>query len=153
MPKQHQNKFGWQSALGAIAISLSTFGIRSSPVQAAPKPIKDSFKLAQVGVRSRINPPTPLNLRPRTHIPLPTHSRSQDYYGYPGYRDSYRGSHGGSYRNDRYGSGHDHHHHHHHHHHRGNRRNRGPVIIINPATSSSYSNYSNQSGYIRVIRK
>ena len=95
MPKQHQNKFGWQSALGAIAISLSTFGIRSSPVQAAPKPIKDSFKLAQVGVRSRINPPTPLNLRPRTHIPLPTHSRSQDYYGYPGYRDSYRGSHGG----------------------------------------------------------
>lgn len=153
MTTQHQNKFSWQSALGAIAIFGSTFSISSTTVQAAPKPVKDSFKLAQVGVRSRINAPVPLNLRPRTHIPLPTHSRSQDYE-YPGYRDSYRGSHGGSYRNDRYGSGHDHDcHDHHHSHHRGNRRNRGPVIIINPATLSSYSNYSNQSGYIRVIRK
>jgi hypothetical protein len=141
MNKQYQKKVNWQSALGAIAIAGSTFGIRLSPAQAAPKLIKSSFELAQVGIRSSNNAPVPLNLRPRTHIPLPTSSSSQDYYGYPGSRDR-------EYRHDEYGYDHDQHHDHH----RSDRQNNGTIIIINPATSS-YSDYSNQSGYIRVIRK
>jgi hypothetical protein len=138
MNKQHQKKVNWQLALGAIAIVGSTFGIKLSPAQASPKLIKSSFELAQVGIRSQNNAPVPLNLRPRTHIPLPTSSSSQDYYGYSGSRDDHY---------DEYGYGHDHDHH------RSDRQNNGTIIIINPATSSSYSDYSNQSGYIRVIRK
>ncbi len=144
MNKQHQKKINWQLALGAIAIAGSTFGISLSPAQAAPKLIKGSFELAQVGIRSHNNAPVPLNLRPRTHIPLPTSRSSQDYYGYPGSRGDRHDEYG-----YRYGYGHDHHHDHH----RSDRQNNGTIIIISPATSSSYSDYSNQSGYIRVIRK
>ena len=142
MSTQHQNRLNWRATLSAIAISVSALSIGSSSVQAAPKFITASIQLAQVGVRSRINAPTPLNLRPRTHIPLPTSSRSRDYPRYSGYRGYRRGY------------GHNHYHRHdHYHNHRGKHRNRGPVIIINPATSSSYSNYRHQGGYIRVIRK
>ena len=145
MSTQHQNRLNWRATLSAIAISVSVFGIESSPLEAAPKPTEAGLKLAQVGVHSRVQAPTPLNLRPRTHIPLPTSSRSRDYHGYSRY---------GGYRRGGYRHG-DHYHcnDHHHDHHRGKHRNRGPVIIINPGTSSSYSNYSHQGGYIRVIRK
>jgi len=149
MNEQNRIKFNWQSALSAmptasfaIALAVGVCAI-SDPAQSMPE-AEDSWQVAQVGVRSRINSPTPLNLRPQTHIPLPTNSRSSDYYRHSGYRGDY-------YRHDEYGYGH--HHHHHHGHHRGDRRNRGPVIIINPASSSSYSNYSSQDSYIRVIRK
>ena len=63
MNKQHQ--FPWQTAWGTIAIVLG-IGITGSPAIAFPQQT-DSFKLAQVGVGSRINAPTPLNIRPRTH--------------------------------------------------------------------------------------
>ena len=131
----------WKSALSAIALTVGAFGIGSS-AEAFPT-ARNSFKLAQVGVRSRINPPTPLNLRPQTHIPLPTNSRSSDRH----YNSGYGGYHGGYPRHDEYGHGH----HHHRDRHRGKRRNRGPVIIINPA-NSSYSNYSNKGSYIRINR-
>lgn len=115
--------------------------------------LKDNFQLAQIRGRGRINAPTPLNLRPRTHIPLParrSHRRS-DYYGHP---------YGGSRRDHRqYRDADDHsrYNHDHHTHHRRNRSRRNPVIIINPANSSRHrndnnSNYKNYDGFIRVIR-
>jgi hypothetical protein len=134
MRGQYWAKFDWRSLLGAIALFTGTGCILGTPAQATPEATKDSFKLAQVGVTSQINAPIPLNLRPRTHIPLPTNSRSSDY------DTSY----------DEYSYPHDHDHYHHHH--RGNQRG-GTVIIINPANHSSYKSYSNQDGYIRIIRK
>lgn len=148
MNEPNKIKFHWQSALGAIAklapgiaLAVGILGISEAPAQSIPELAEDSWQISQVGVRSRAVPPTPLNLRPQTHIPLPTNSRSSDYYRHSGYRqyDRY----------DRYGYGH----HHDHHHHDRHRRSRGPVIIINPATFSNYSNYNTQGGYIRVIRK
>jgi|GEM_PF-2416332 len=138
MDGQKRIKFNWQSALGAVALAVGILGISESPAHSLPK-TSESWEVAQVGVRSRINSPTPLNLRPRTHIPLPTNSRSRDYYRHSGHRGRYG-------RHDEYGYGR------HRSHHRGHRRGRGPVIIINPARSSSYSNYSSQDGYIRIIR-
>lgn len=133
MSKQRQ--FYWQ-IWATIAIFLGILGITESPAIAFSDRAKDSFELAQVGVGSRINPPTPLNLRPRTHIPLPP-SR-YNHYEYPGYRNDYQ--------RDRYGYGHyryrDRHHSH-------RRDRRGTVIIINP----SYDSYSNYDSYIRVIKK
>ena len=131
MSKQHQ--FHWQ-IWATIAIFLSILGITESPARAFPQPSQDSFKLAQVGVGSRINPPTPLNLRPRTHIPLPP-SR-YNHYEYPQYRDFYR--------SDRYRYGHERYRDRHH------RKSGGTVIIINPSYNNSYSNYDS---YIRIIRK
>lgn len=136
-----QQVLNWQSALGAIALAVGVLGITKSPAQSMPA-ASDSLQIAQVGVRSRINSPTPLNLRPRTHIPSPNSRRSSDYYRHSRSRDRY-------YR-DEYGYGHHHHHDRHHGHHR-RRQNRGPVIIINPA-NSSYSRYT-QDGYIRIIGK
>lgn len=143
MSGQDRAKFNWGSALGAIALFTGTLCILGTPAQAVPEATRDSFKLAQVGVTSQINAPIPLNLRPRTHIPLPTNSRSSDYDRYSRY--------------DEYGYGHEHEDHHDHH--RGNDRN-NTVIIINPANHSSYSNYesssdqdSDQGGYIRIIRQ
>ena len=139
MDGQNKIKLSWQPALSAIALAFGIVAI-GDPAQSLPEIAEDSWQIAQVGVRSRVTPPTPLNIRPQTHIPLPTNSRSSDYYRHNGYRRGY----------DRYEEyGHGHHHHHHHHHHR---RRKGPVIIINP-TTSSYSNYSSQNGYIRVLRK
>ena len=134
MIEQHRI-LDWRSL--AIAISLAIFSVCQSPAKAIPAPNQSSFRLAQVGVGSRINRPTPLNLRPRTHIPLPTvNGRSGGYYRYPD-RDRHRN---GS------GYGHDHYHTHP----RRHRHPKGTVIIINPA---NYSGYSNHNGYIRVIRK
>jgi hypothetical protein len=143
MSGQYWAKFDWRSVLGAIALFTGTVSILGTPAQAVPEATRDSFKLAQVGVTSQINAPIPLNLRPRTHIPLPTNSRSSDYDRYSRY-DKYGYEHG-------YG----HEHEHHRDHHRGSDRS-GTVIIINPANHSSYSNYesySDQGGYIRIIRQ
>ncbi|MEY2830924.1 MAG: hypothetical protein RLZZ574_182 [Cyanobacteriota bacterium] len=139
MRGQYWAKFDWRSVLGAIALFTGTVSILGTPAQATPEAAKDSFKLAQVGVTSQINAPIPLNLRPRTHIPLPTNSRSSDYDRYSRY--------------DEYGYGHEHEHHRDRHH--SNDRS-DTVIIINPANHSNYSSYesySDQGGYIRIIRQ
>lgn len=139
MSEQYWAKFDWRSVLGAIALFTGTACILGTPAEAVPETNKDSFKLAQIGVTSQINAPIPLNLRPRTHIPLPTNSRSSDYDRY--------------FRYDEYGYGHKYDHYHDHY--RDNDKS-STVIIINPANQSSYSNYesySDQDGYIRIIRE
>ncbi len=137
MDQQAQNKFNWRSLLGTLAISLGALGIVESPAQATPERIQSSFELAQVGVRSRIDGPTPLNLRPRTHIPLPeSRYNSRDDYGYSGSRKRKSG-----YDRD-----------YHHTRRRGDRHGRDTVIIIRPSNDvESYR--SNDDSYIRVIRK
>lgn len=136
MVKQHRNLFNWRSSLGSLIISLGLLSVTKSPVKAIPPQTQSSFELAQVGVRSRIDRPTPLNLRPRTHIPLPTvrGSRYGSYSRYPN-RDRYYDGYGHSHDRDRT-------------HPRRSRHRRGPVIIINP---SNYFEYSNYDSYIRVI--
>ena len=148
MNREQQVKLNWKSVLGAIA-ATAALGIGSSSVQASPEAEfekTESFQIAQIHVRSRINSPTPLNMRPRTHIPLPTTSRSSDYY-HRGYYPQYRGYN----RYDRYGYGH----HHDYGHHRGRNGRRGTVIIINPGSSNTYSNYNytDIGGHIHIIRK
>ena len=137
MGKQYRNKFNWRSLLGALTISFGAFSIiKSSPAQATPEPIQGSFELAQVVVQSQIDGPTPLNLRPRTHIPLPeSRYDRRDDYRYREYRD-YESEYG---------------HDHHHSSRRSDRNRRGPVIIINPSNYSE--SYRNSDNYIRVIRK
>lgn len=137
MDRQNR-KFTWQTALGALAISWGILGAIEVPASAAPR--KAPSRIAQVGVRSQISSPTPLNLRPRTHIPLPTNSRSRDYYGYPRSRGYYGHGKYRHYRDRHYPP----------------RPSRGgTVIIINPSNYSEYSNYnySEYGGRIRIIRK
>lgn len=75
----------WLTTCNSLAIALSASSILSlgaifySDVAAAQNyPYPESG-----GVRSRVIPPTPLNISPRTHIPLPRSNRSY-------YRDAYR---------------------------------------------------------------
>lgn len=167
------NKFDWRFILGAIAFCSGAFAgivsILESPVQAATtiNPVtaleanrdnfNDSLKLAQVGISSPSNAPIPLNLRPRIHIPLPTDSRSRDDHYHSGYDYGYEhgydhGYEDGYYRGKHrdYPSGR-----------LRDRHRKETVIIINPATSSTYESYGNygnyerdnhQRGYIRIIR-
>ena len=105
MGKKGQRRFGWRRVLGILALSLGAAGAMETSAVAAPQAAEDIY-LAQVGVRSRINSPTPLNLRPRTHIPLPQsrYSRYRNYHHNYGYKDSdNRGSYRQrrSYRRDR----------------------------------------------------
>lgn len=134
MSKQGQKRFSWQKALSILAIGLGTAGAMESAAIANPIRGRDNLKLAQVGVRSRINAPTPLNLTPRTHIPLPTtrYNRHHNYYENDGYRSSDRGyRHYRGYRDydlyDKYGYDRDRYEHRHNH-----RRNhqRGAKITI-----------------------
>ncbi len=153
MNKQPQHKFYWQQALGAMAIAMGAMSIVKTPAVANPyNNSQDSFEIAQVGVRSQINAPTPLNITPPpgTHIPLPeSNYGNRDYYrdsrgssrDYIPYED-YRREH--DYRERDYGYHRDHDTY------ERNRSRNGTVIIINPATRSTYSN---SSRYIRVIRK
>lgn len=139
MSEQSWVKFDWGSVLGAIALLTGAVCILGTPAEAVPAGTKD-FKIAQVGVTSQVNAPIPLNLRPRTHIPLPTNSRSSDYESRFRYNDHY--GYGDEYE-------------HHRHHHRGNKKG-DTIIIINPANHSNYSSYesySDQDGYIRIIRE
>lgn len=92
MNKQFTTKFNWRLAFG-IAVVFGAFGIIESPAAAEPGQTSEELKISQVGVRGRITPPTPINLRPRTHIPLPASDFEQqyDYYGNPIYENSRRG--------------------------------------------------------------
>jgi hypothetical protein len=138
----------------AVAFLAGALFLLESPAQAVPKITKDSFQLAQVGITSQINGPIPLNLKPRTHIPLPTDSRSRedDYSsGYDdGYVDGYRDSAEDGYHHNRD--------YYHGYHRDRDRQRKDTVIIINPATSTTYESYGNYDrdnnprGYIRIIR-
>ena len=135
MSGQNQ-KFNWQTAFGAFIISCGVFGVMESSAEAAPWNTQNSSTIAQVGVRSRIASPTPLNLRPQTHIPLPTTSRSRDYDGYQR-RRAY----------DRYGVYRDRHNYC-----RKRCSRNDTVIIINPSHYSEFE-YRNNDSYIRIIRQ
>lgn len=174
---EHRHKFygrlNWRPILGVFALGLGTIGL-CSPVEAMSQiTVKESlpfaenptwatsqrndfqadFQLAQVGVRSRINGPTPLNITPPpgTHIPLPASNyHNRGYYHHPyhrGARQKYI-RHRRSSRYDRhrpyYGD-------YNYHPHRSRRHKKGArVIIINPAT---HRGYNHNSSYIRVIRR
>ncbi len=153
---QTQHKFYWQQALGAMAIALGAMGIVESSAVANPHNFQGSFEIAQVGVRSQIDAPTPLNITPPpgTHIPLPqSNYNNRDYYRDRGgsSRDYIRYE---DYRSDRTREsdyrGRDYNYHHDYDSYERNHNRGGTTIIINPATESSYSSDSN---YIRVIRK
>ena len=93
MSKKSQKQFGWRQVLGIIAFGLGTAGTMETAAIANPANNQGSVQIAQVGVRSRINGPTPLNVTPRTHISLPTRSRPRSYgrryyYGDRGYNRS-----------------------------------------------------------------
>ena len=132
MASRHQTKHGWLKIVSPIVFTLAGLGITELPATAMPKieSFSNEFYLAQVGVRSRVVPPTPLNLKPRYHIPLAAsnyHRRS--YYN----RDNY-------YYGDR-------------HHEYGRRRSRSRkpvIIIINPAVERHRSTSQN---YIKIIRR
>jgi hypothetical protein len=85
MANRFNNHFLWLKARNFLTITLGTIGIlsigaiaNSDVVVAQNYPYPESG-----GIRSRIVPPTPLNISPRTHIPLPRSNRSY-------YRDAYR---------------------------------------------------------------
>ncbi|WP_019504538.1 hypothetical protein [Pleurocapsa sp. PCC 7319] len=173
---EYRHKFygrlNWQPILSAFALGLGTVGL-CSPVEAmsqitakesppllenkiqATSQTTDSqadFQLAQVGVRSRINGPTPLNITPPpgTHIPLPAsnyHHRGYHHHPYRRARRKYI-HHRRSSRYDRHQPYYDGYRHHSH---RSRRYKKGSrVIIINPAT---HDRYNHNSSYIRVIRR
>lgn len=98
MSKSNQTKYFWQKIMGIFAIVSA---VNTISTEAIANPHKDSgLYLAQVGVRSRINAPTPLNLRPRNHIPLPRSNRRSRYNRYHDYR--YRDRRYSEYNNDYY---------------------------------------------------
>lgn len=113
MNRKYRAKLNWRNALGALAIVGISF--------------IDAPVLAQVGIRSRIESPTPLNIKPRTHIPSPADRYNDRRYNYPRYNRSYG----------------------HHHYRRTHKRKRngGTVIIINPSRRS----YSDRNTQIRII--
>lgn len=96
MERKYQAKPNWQTALSAFVIGIGVIGlcppseaISVTPVleNSAAEENSSSLKLAQVGIRSRINAPTPLNITPPpgTHIPLPSNSyyhRNRSYHNY-----------------------------------------------------------------------
>ena len=135
MNQKNLSQLNWRN-ICALAIGLGAIICIDTPATATP--VKHHLQLAQVGVRSRVTPPTPLNLRPRVHTPLPQSNYSHyPRYSYPKYNTGY----------GNYCSGDCHHHHTHHNRH----RRQGKVIIISPGNYNSVSNYSN-SKFIRVIR-
>lgn len=138
------SKLNWRNLLGTLAIGWGAINYAELPAVATP--IEDIQQLAQVGVQSRVNPPTPLNLRPRVHFSSPSDSSSSSYYPSHSHPIYNRRSHG------RYGNYRRHNRHHHHEHSRNNRhRSRGKVIIISPGSHNGVSNYGRDS-FIRVIR-
>ena len=154
MRQQRQIKLHCQSLLGAFALVVGIGGAIATPALATPDLEATSFKLANFKLAqasSRVNSPTPLNLRPRTHIPLPTNRSSRDYYRHSGYGRGSRGAYGRFKRHERYDYGYRHDRDYH----RDRRGTGETVIIINPASSrhSNYSNYNRQDSYIRIIGK
>lgn len=173
---EHRHKFygrlNWRPILSAFALGLGTIGL-CSPVEAmsqitakeSPPLLENNiratsqitysqadFQLAQVGVRSRINGPTPLNITPPpgTHIPLPAPTYYHYRYNHAPYHRGVRRK----YIRHRRSSHYDRHQHYddcHHHPHRSRRHKKGSrVIIINPAT---HDRDNHNSSYIRVIRR
>lgn len=116
MNRKYQAKLNWHHALGALTIM--GIGLINAPA------------LAQVGIRSRIESPTPLNIKPRTHIPSPADRYNDPRYNYPRYNPGYR--HRGKYYP---------------HHRRTHKRNGGTVIIINPSRRT----YSDRNSQIYII--
>jgi hypothetical protein len=103
MSKLRQNKFYWQKILGTMTIALGATalgaisGLEPAAMAADLIPGNFNLKLAQVGVRSRINAPTSINITPPpgSHIPLPEsnyHRRYEDRYEDRGYYPDQRGS-------------------------------------------------------------
>ena len=136
MAGAHQTKHGWLKIVSPIVFTLAGLGITELPATAMPKieSFSNELYLAQVGVRSRVVPPTPLNLKPRYHIPLPASNYNYHRRTYDD-RDNY-------YYRDR--------HHHHKYSRRGSRSRRPVIIIINPAAEQ---HRSTSQKYIRVIRR
>lgn len=141
MASKHKLKLIWLKALSSVALVLGGFWSTGLPATAMPNidSLENDIYLTQVGVsrgvQSRVVPPTPLNLTPRYHIPLPQSNYYRDrgrYYDYYDHND---------YDRDR--------HHHHHDYDRRRSRSRSPIIIINPAVEQHRS--TNQK-YIRIIR-
>ena len=135
MPKNNQLKLNWQLVISTLAMAgLGTISAISSPAVAVP--LNHELKLTQSTVKSSITLPVPLNLRPRTHIPLPlsnySHYSNTRYYHY---RRSPKVRH---HNYKRY-------------------HNRKKIIIITPRNQRSLSNYGNYkyfgNGYIRVISR
>ena len=177
MISEHRHKFpgrlNWRPILSAFALGLGTAGL-CSPVEAMSQitaneslsllenniwatsqttDFQADFQLAQVGVRSRINGPTPLNITPPpgTHIPLPASNyHHRGYYYHPYHRGSRR-----KYIHRRRSSRYDRYRpyyggYHYHPHRRRSYKKGARVIIINPTT---HRGYNHNSSYIRVIRK
>ena len=148
MNQKNLFQLNWRNALGAFAIGLGAIAYTELPTTAYP--IKDSLQLRGEGVRSRVTPPTPLNLRPRVHIPLPQSNYSRyPSHSYPRYNNSYNGNYRRSHHH--YEDCHHHHEHTHQNRHRSSHRRRGKVIIINPGDRSGIGNPIN-GNFIRLIR-
>lgn len=184
MNKLLQNKFYWQKILGAIAGSITgTMAIASGAnalevnslgatrvwetATMATDINSGVYKLAQVGVRSRINAPTSINVTPPpgSHIPLPEsnyHRRYEDRYEdgdyYPDQRGSVSDDYPEVYRRDRHRRW-DYEDHHRREnscnyspcdytHNRRDRRQNRRVIIISPGNQSRYEN---SGSYIKII--
>lgn len=140
MEEKHPSRFDWRQVLSVLALGIGVIGIINAPATAAAIQEEDNIKVAQVGIRSRINAPTPLNLRPRTHIPLPSRSYRRYDRGYGYYRHHDHSGH--HHHRDRYDR------HYRHNTYRRRRSNRGK-IIINPGSLSDYGSRN----YIRIIGK
>lgn len=144
MNKKNIFQLNWRNALGALAIGLGAIAYIELPTTAYP--IEDRLQLGGEGVRSRVTPPTPLNLRPRVRIPLPQSNYSRyPRHSYPRSNNSYNGNYPRSHRH------HEDYYHHHEHTHRSRSRRRGKVIIISPGNYNGASNSTN-GNLIRVIR-
>ncbi|MCC0178252.1 hypothetical protein I4641_14825 [Waterburya agarophytonicola K14] len=124
MIQENQSKFNWRNTFGALAVGLVSLGCLDTFATAAPIP--ENFEIAQVGIRSRVQSPVPLNLKPRFHTPLPR-SNYSNYRHHDYGRDNY----------------------HHPHHSRNSRnRDRGKVIIISPGgIYGSHRNESDRGSY------
>ena len=57
-------QFNWRNVVGIVVMGIAT--CIDVPVNAVP--IEDNFHIAQVGIRSNVSSPVPLNLRPRVII-------------------------------------------------------------------------------------
>ncbi len=121
-----QFKSHWWTKITPWAIALGGMLIIESSAVASPKTIE----IAQV--RSQALAPTPLNLTPRTHIPLPQSNSNYYYHNrYRGdrcYRDCDR-----DYRHSR----------------RRKSKSRGITVIINSPSNNRLPRVGN---YIRVVR-
>jgi hypothetical protein len=134
MANLFKNHSWWLKAGNLLKISLGTSTILG--LTAIVNPDMATAQYYPDGVRSRVIPPTPLNITPRTHIPLPQSNRSRyrdydrydryDRYGYDRYEDCDRDY----YRRSRY------------------RQNDRRTIFIYP----SGDRYPTRGGYIQIVR-